>query len=214
MSKTAIVIGGTGVVGREVVEQLATAPHIDKVVSLARRSVENTSPRVINHQIDFDNLAAHAQLFQGVFFFSCLGTTLKQAGSIEAQRRVDLDYQYQCAELAAAQGCAHYLLVSSSGANRHSPLAYSKMKGELEHRVKQLPFESVTIMQPSLLLGERSEKRTGEELAAAIMPALCKLPGLRKMRPIRGDEVARKMVAVSADPRGGVTTYSLDEIFC
>lgn len=200
-------------VGREAVNQLADADHIDKVINLTRRPVPHDSAKVSNQVIDFENLPAHAGHFSGDMLFSCLGTTLKQAGSVRAQRKVDLDYQYECAKLAAEQGVNHYFLVSSSGANRHSPLAYPKMKGELEARVKELPFESVTIFQPSLLLGERDEQRLGEEIAAKILPTLCKLPGLRKMRPITGVQVARKMVAVSERPKAGVTTYALDELF-
>ncbi len=77
--------------------------------------------------------------------FSCLGTTHKQAGSIEAQRKVDLDYQYEAAQLAAGQGVRHYLLVSSFRADADSDNAYLKMKGELEKRVQNLPFERISI---------------------------------------------------------------------
>ena len=211
--KVAIVIGGTGVVGRELVAQLAQAEHIGLVRSLTRRTIEYQDSKIENHVIDFENLEASRELFNGDVFFSCLGTTKKAAGSIQAQRRVDLDYQLACAELAKQQGVQHALLVSSSGANRHSPMAYPKMKGQLEHALKQLKFTRLTILQPSLLLGTREKKRVGEELAAAILPALTKLPGLRKARPIQGAQVAERMVQESLNDTAGSITLTLDEIF-
>ncbi len=216
MSKTAIVVGGTGVVGRELVAQLSEAKHISKVLNLTRRPVSSVNNKVVNHVIDFTKLREYQELFAGDLLFSSLGTTRKQAGSVAAQRRVDLDYQLECAELAAEHGVKHYLLVSSSGANRHSPMAYPKMKGELEHQVKQLSFVRISIFQPSLLLGERNDKRIGEEIAAKVLPTVCKLPFLAKARPISGAQVAQKMVQVSAREFSGgkeVETYTLDEVF-
>ena len=212
-NKIAIVIGGTGVVGRELVQQLAAADFITEVGSLTRRPIEYSDSKISNHVIDFDQLDQHADLFKGDLFFSCLGTTKKAAGSIAAQRRVDLDYQLDCAKLAKSNGVTHYLLVSSSGANRHSLLAYPKMKGQLEHGVKQLGFDRVTILQPSLLLGEREDSRLGEEIGAVVLPLLTLLPGLSKARPIRGDQVAQRMVEEAATNGAGVETLTLDQIF-
>lgn len=211
--KTAIVVGATGVVGSALVKHLSEAEHIKKVVTLTRREVNNSSAKVENHIIDFDNLDASADLFKGDFLLSCLGTTRKQAGSVKAQRMVDLHYQYECAKHAAEQGVKHYFLVSSAGANRHSFAAYPKMKGELEYKVKQLGFDGVHIFQPSLLLGDRPEQRFGEEMAAQILPTLCKLPGLSKYRPITGQQVAQRMVAVSQNPKSGIEKFVLDDIF-
>lgn len=213
MHKVAIVIGGTGVVGRELVTALAQADHIKQVISLTRRPAEHESAKVSNHVIDFDNLAQHQDLFRGDLFFSCLGTTAAQAGTIDAQRKVDLDYQLACATLAAEQGVQDYFLVSSPNANAKSRLPYLKMKGELEDLVKALAFQSITIFQPSLLLGDRHDKRVGEEIAAMIMPLICKLPGLRGMRPITGEQVAAKMVSESIQPKAGIHTLAMGQLF-
>ncbi|GAA5315788.1 MAG: oxidoreductase [Candidatus Pelagadaptatus aseana] len=213
MTKTAVVIGATGVVGREVVNYLVHSDAYDRVVTLTRRPIISDSHKEENHVVDFDCLEDVKDLIQGDCFFSCLGTTKKQAGSIAAQRQVDYDYQLRAAELAAANKMPHYLLVSSSGANAKSFNAYLKMKGELEQAVEQLPFQSVRIFQPSLLLGEREDERMGEKIGAAIMPALCALPGLRKYKPITGKQVAKRMVSESVNETSGVSHYVLDEIF-
>lgn len=213
MGQTAIVIGATGLVGRALVDQLAAADFIGTVVTLTRRSAVHGSPKVRNQVVDFDHLEAHVEPFAGDLFFSCLGTTRKQAGSLAAQRIVDVAYQYQAAEIAARQGVGHYLLVSSSGANADSRNAYLQMKGELEQRVQHLPFKRISIFQPSLLLGRRAAPRPGERLWSWLLPPLCLLPGLRRFRPIRADEVAAKMIQVSRHPGPSREWFRLDEIF-
>ncbi|MDX1321205.1 MAG: NAD(P)H-binding protein [Oceanospirillum sp.] len=220
MGKTAIVIGATGVVGRALVTKLAASEAFDQVVTVTRRPdmasvADENARKVINHVVDFEQLDSARHLFQGDCLFSCLGTTLKQAGSVSAQRRVDLDYQLQAAQNASANGVSHYLLVSSSGANGKSASSYLKMKGELETQIADLPFKRISVFQPSLLLGERPDFRLGETLARWLMPALCWLPGLRRYRPIRGDQVAEKMLQVSLQPAEAVQpeVYTLDKVF-
>lgn len=213
MEKTAIVTGATGLVGQSLVDQLAAADHISRIIMLTRRPVETMSEKVQNHVIDFEQPEENVSLFKGDFLFSCLGTTRKKAGSVSAQRRVDLDYQYQIARLASEQGVGHYLLVSSSGANSGSRNAYLQMKGELEDKILALPFERISIFQPSLLLGNRPEFRLGEILGSRVLPALTKIPGLQRYRPIRGEQVAGKMVQVSRHPGQSREWFRLDEIF-
>ncbi len=213
MSKTAIVIGATGLVGRALVDQLADADHISKVITLTRRSSPHSSSKVVNQVVDFDHLEDYASLFSADLLFSCLGTTLKQAGSVAAQRKVDLDYQFKAAQLAANNGVDHYLLVSSSGANDQSTSQYLKMKGELEQRIKSLPFKRISLFQPSLLLGQRTDFRLGEKMGSWLMPALCVIPWLRRFRPITGGQVAAKMVLVSQQSGPPIELFCLDEIF-
>ncbi|UBU49466.1 NAD(P)H-binding protein [Cobetia amphilecti] len=213
MGQTAIVIGATGVVGREVVAELIACEAIARVITLTRRPVPGDSDKVENHVVDFARLEDWAHCFQADLLFSCLGTTLKQAGSLEAQRRVDIDHQLSAARLAAAQGVTHYLLVSSSGANHASRNGYLRMKGELEVAIKALPFARISVFQPSLLVGERSEFRLGESLARYLLPVLTRLPGLQRYRPIRGAQVAARMVEVSQRQQQAHAVYRLEEVF-
>ena len=117
------------------------------------------------------------------------------------------------ARLAAAQGVTHYLLVSSSGANHASRNGYLRTKGELEVAIKALPFARISVFQPSLLVGERSEFRLGESLARYLLPALTRLPGLQRYRPIRGAQVAARMVEVSKRQQQAHAVYRLEEVF-
>ena len=216
MKQTAIVIGATGLVGRALVAQLVQSNEVKRILTLTRRAVRYDSPKVQNHVVDFADLSRYAELFQGDVLFSCLGTTLKQAGSIAAQRVVDVDYQFAAAQLAAQQGVRYYVLVSSSGADANSRNAYLQMKGELEQKVSTLPFERISIVQPSLLLGERPEHRMGEQLGARLLPLICKIPGLKRYRPIRGEQVAAKMIRISQSALESgqkLEYFRLDELF-
>jgi uncharacterized protein YbjT (DUF2867 family) len=210
---TAIVIGATGLIGSNLVAQLVNEDSVEKIIAITRRPVEYESSKVVNRVIDFDRIENYKDAFVGDFLFSCLGTTKKQAGSLEAQRKVDLEYQYKAAEISSENKVPHYLLVSSSGADENSNAQYFKMKGELETKVMTLPFERVSIFQPSLLLGNRDKFRLGEYLAGLLLPTLCLLPVLKRYRPIDGKIVARKMIEVSSKPGNSREIYSLDELF-
>lgn len=209
----AVVLGATGLIGTSLIRQLADQTGCTAVTSLGRRQHFADLAKVDEQIIDFDNLSAHAAHITGDVLFSTLGTTKAQAGSIAAQKIVDVDYQLNVAKIAAENKVPHYVLVSSSGANAASSNPYLKMKGELEDAVKQLPFQRISILQPSLLRGPRQPARTGEIIGQIIMPLFTWLPGLRKYRPIHCDVVAQKMWRVFQDQTQAVATYRLDEIF-
>lgn len=215
-----MVIGATGLIGRALVDQLLASNDIALVVTLTRRSLNISHNKFINHIVDFSKLNQYTEHFVGVdTLFSCLGTTKKQAGSIEQQRTVDLDYQYQAAQQAKSAGVTSYFLVSSSGASARSLSPYLKMKGELEDKVIKLDFERCVILRPSLLIGQREQSRTGEAFAGQLMPLLAYVPFLKRYRPIKGDEVAAKMAEVALSDNDDSTknqrveSYNLDQIF-
>ena len=213
MAKTALIIGSTGLVGSQLLQQLLASSSYSQVVSLSRRQLDFSHPKLISHIIDFENLTHYVELFKGDVFFSCLGTTLKQAGSVAAQRKVDFEYQFICAQMAANNAVAHYCLVSSSGANAHSMSRYLKIKGELEQQVKQLGFARLSILQPSLLVGERSELRVAEKLGEVVLPLLTRFGILKRYRPITGEQVANKLLRVSIEQQQATGYYVLDELF-
>ncbi|WP_444931605.1 NAD-dependent epimerase/dehydratase family protein [Microbulbifer sp. SSSA002] len=213
MTQRAIILGATGLIGGHLTEQLAGDETFAEILTLTRRPQTVVSSKVYNHIVDFERLEEAAPLFQAHTLFSCLGTTRRQAGSLAAQYRVDVEYQYKAAQLAAEAGVSHYLLVSSSGANPNSASAYLRMKGELEEKVTKLPFKRISILQPSLLLGNRNHSRPGEQLGAILLPLICKLPGLRRYRPIEGRAVAGKMVRLSRQEQTGIEILRLDQLF-
>jgi uncharacterized protein YbjT (DUF2867 family) len=150
---------------------------------------------------------------QGDVLFSALGTTLKQAGSKENQYKIDYTYQYQFAAIAAENGVPVYVLVSSAGADPASSVFYSRVKGELENAVKKLSFQSVYFIQPSLLVGERKNQRTGEKLGYYVLKTLNSIGILKKYKPIQGKTVAQALINCGIKAEKGIHTITLHKVF-
>ena len=164
--------------------------------------------------VDFEALQDTPEAWEGEQVFLCLGTTMKQAGSREAFRRVDLDYTVEAARLAAAAGARHAFLVSSSGADPDSRVFYLRTKGEAEEAVAALPFRSAHLLRPSLLTGDRTEFRPGEQvgkLVGALLRPLMVGP-LRRHGPIPAARVAGAMVRLARDPGEGRRVHESDEL--
>lgn len=211
--KTALVIGATGLVGKQLVQQLLADDRFSKVIVFGRRSLGLANSELEEHLIDFDKPEDWQHLVKGDVFFSTLGTTLKQAGGQNQQYKVDYYYQYKFAEVAAQNGIPAYVLVSSSGANKDSMIFYSRMKGALEEAVKQLDFQSINIIQPGLLHGDRKEERFGEELAYKVMHFLDKVGIAGKYKPYEDKVVAQAMINAGTAAQPGVHNYTLGDIF-
>ena len=148
---------------------------------------------------DFDRLHEHPDWFQVDKVFCALGTTIRQAGSQEAFRRVDYEYPLAIAKAARARGASHFLLVSAHGASARSRVFYNRVKGELEEAVQALGYPSLTIARPSLLLGNRKEPRFGEELAKRL--GWLAPPS---WRPVHASQVASALVAAAHTNAPGV----------
>jgi uncharacterized protein YbjT (DUF2867 family) len=208
-----LLCGATGLVGSECLRLLAVDPAFGRVVTIGRRPLTAAQQaltdmsRIEQHVVDFDNLAAHAGAFAVDAIICALGTTLRQAGSKGRFRQVDLGYPLAVARLGVEQGASHFLLVSSIGADAGSRAFYTRVKGELEDAVSGLPYRSITIVRPSLLLGERREFRLGEEIGkrfAFLMP--------RRYRPVPASAVAAVLVQAAKDDAPGRRVIESQEI--
>ncbi len=211
-TKRAIVIGGTGLVGRELVRLLVGDERFGAVVLLGRRTHGVSDPKVQEHLIDFERPAAWRELVAGDVLFSSLGTTIKKAGSQAAQYRVDHDYQFRVAEAARGNGVPAFVLVSSGGANPRSRLFYPRIKGELERDVTALGFPRLRILRPGPLDGGRREYRAGEAFALRVLRPLAPLLPWG-MRPIRAETVARAAIATALDPAVGTQIHDARALF-
>ena len=202
--KKAVVIGGTGMVGAQLIDLLLKSPDFSEVVSLVRRASGVVHPKLKEQIIDFDKPEEWVNFVAGDVLFSTLGTTIANAKTKEAQFKVDFTYQYAVADIAAHNGVRNYVLVSSAGANPQSAVFYSQMKGKLDAAVKSLPFEYISILRPGQLDGSRTENRIGEKLSLAVMYGLIKIGILRKYRPIQAVEVAKAMIHASQKCVSGI----------
>lgn len=178
----ALVIGATGATGKELVKQLLADSHFTEVVAFVRRRYFDKQPKLIECIVDFENLAVSADHIYGDVAFSCLGTTLKDAGSKEAQWHVDHDYQLEFAKWCHTKEVSHFLLLSAVGVDPNSNFFYNRMKGVLEMEVRSLQFKQLTIVQPGLILRPNSD-RIGEVVAGKILLFINKLGLLKQYAP-------------------------------
>ena len=213
--KTAIVIGASGLIGKTLVRKLLEDNRYNSVKVFVRRSINISNSKLAEHIVDFDRITDWKNKITGDELYSAMGTTIKKAGSKEAQYKIDVTYQYEFAKAAAENGVSSYFLVSSSGANAESKLFYMKIKGELEEKVKLLPLNKIRIFRPSLLLGERDEKRFGEKAAERLLKIVVPLFSfLKNQRPIEGEKVARAMiVSANEDDKEKIKIFEPLEIF-
>ncbi len=194
-NQTAIVIGATGLVGSHVLDLLLLDGNYGKVKVFHRRDTGVSHPKLEEHIIDFNHLDKWKSELTGDHLFSALGTTIKKAGSKEAQHTIDFTYQFEVAKAAAENGVPHYALISSIGADASSKSFYTRIKGKLDEAVQNLGFNSVLIVRPSFLDGDRNEFRLGERIGIGFANVLCKLPGLKKYHPIKAKNVAQAMIS-------------------
>lgn len=212
MSRTAVVAGATGLVGSHVLQLLIADPAWTRVVTLGRRATPVQDSKLEQRIVNLGALDAIADLPLPHDIFCCLGTTIRQAGSQDAFRKVDYDYVVSLARAGVRLGAKQFLLVSAIGADPESRVFYSRVKGEAEAAVRQLPYRSIQIFRPSLLLGDRAEFRLGERIAALLTPLLNPLliSRLRRYRPIAASAVAAAMVRVAKEAPRGPNVFEYD----
>jgi uncharacterized protein YbjT (DUF2867 family) len=205
--RSVLVAGASGLVGAEVLDQLKGDPSVTRIVVIGRRPMPSLDPRIEARVVNFDALEANADLLAVDQIICALGTTMKQAGSKEAFRRVDLEYPLALARLGLAHGARHFLLVSALGADAESRVFYTQVKGELENALRPLGYRSVTIVRPSLLLGKRKEFRPFERLAAIVGEVV---PG--RYRPVRARDVAKALVTSARKDEPGLRIIESEQI--
>lgn len=208
-ARTAVIAGATGLVGGYCLQQLLDETRYCRVAAVAR------SPSAIAHeklhwlQSDFNDLAAHAGTLAADDAYCCLGTTLRRAGSRAAFERVDYHMVLAFARAVHAVGVRRFMVVSAFGADSASPSYYSRVKARMEQAVSEVGFEAVHVLRPSLLLGQRNERRPLEALGQRVAPIVTPLlrGRLRPMRPVQAEVVAQALVATAFGPQVGVAVH-------
>lgn len=205
--KTALILGATGLVGQQVMQQTVGDQRYSKVTCLLRKPLSTSILASTNNAqdedklqpivIDFDNMQDYIGYFTVDHVYVCLGTTIKKAGSRAAFRKVDFEYVHVAAQLSRARDAESFVWISSVGANAKSPNFYLRVKGELENTIFGMSgLENSATVRPSLLMGERSESRLGENLGIVLGQTISPfLKGpLKKYRPVPAETVARQMI--------------------
>jgi uncharacterized protein YbjT (DUF2867 family) len=212
--KTALIIGSTGLIGSQLLNLLLESPNYARVITFVKRDSGIKHPKLTQHIIDFDKPETYKELVVGDDFFCTIGTTIKKAGSQKAFRKVDFEYPKQFAAFALQNKVKQFLTISSLGADAKSGNFYLKTKGEIEDFLKDCNFESVSVLQPSLLLGNRTEFRLGEKVGAFFMKTLSFLflGNLKKYKPIEGKTVAKALLKIAQTNNKGFKIYESDAI--
>ncbi|CAE6903562.1 NAD(P)H-binding protein [Vibrio sp. B1FLJ16] len=195
-----IIAGATGLVGSKVVTHLVSQPGIHTLYSLSRRPLDNISDpkNKIIPMIDADLSILNWDDQQSTpeIGFICLGTTLKQAGSKENLRKVDVDLVTNVARQMKMIGVTRLAVVSSLGANSKSSSHYLACKGQMEENIKELGFDEVVFVRPGPLVGQRVQSRTDEKIVQGIFSVIrpFMLGKLANFVPIDAEDVAKAMI--------------------
>jgi uncharacterized protein YbjT (DUF2867 family) len=214
-----LLAGATGLVGGLLLRQLLAHEEFDGTIyAPVRRGLEVSDPRLLALRTDFASGSGDLQLASAIdsraarplhAYVSCLGTTIRAAGSREAFIAVDRDLVLRTAQLAYDHGARHAVLVSSVGASRQSGNFYLRVKGEVEDAVEKFGFTRLDLIQPGLLLGERHERRPAERWMQKLAPAgnLLMQGGLKPYRSIPADDVAAAIVGLLMQDAKGVFSH-------
>lgn len=208
----ALIIGATGATGKDLVNILLLDASYSEIVIFVRRLTGIINPKLKEIITDFDQLEEVAALINGDILFSCLGTTLKAAGSKEKQWHIDYEIPLQFAEMAKRNGVSQMVLLSAYGASVTSKMFYSQLKGKLEDAISKLMFASFVIFRPGLLL-RKDTNRTGERISAAVLHFLNRLGLVRKLKPMPTIILAEKMAKAPKVFSNGQHVIELNKIF-
>jgi uncharacterized protein YbjT (DUF2867 family) len=208
--RVALVAGGSGMVGRELLRVLADASDYRRVVAVSRRPLSFEAPRLANRIIRFENLESDLRGLVCDDAYCCLGTTMSAAGSPQAFRAIDHDLVLHFARFAQSARAQTFVFVSAAGALPESRNFYLQVKGETELALSALRFRGLHLMEPSLLLGARSEWRLGEALGRVLMPLFnpLLLGRYERWRAIPARTVAAAMYAAATLGAGGVHRHT------
>ncbi|MEW2371865.1 NAD(P)H-binding protein [Streptomyces sp. NPDC006656] len=212
MTRSALLVGATGLVGGQLLARLLRDPRYDRVTVLARRPLKVAHPRLDARVVDFAKLGAD-DVPAGPDVYGALGTTIRQAGSQEAFREVDQHHTVRVAELARKAGAERVAVVSSVGAGSGSRAFYLRVKGDMEAEVTALGYRQTDFFRPSFILGRRPSHRRGEGLGSTVATVLAPLLAgpARPYRPVPAGRLAAAMIAALAEDRPGVRVHTYED---
>jgi uncharacterized protein YbjT (DUF2867 family) len=199
--RRALIAGSTGLIGRQLLQILLESDRYDKVIAVTRTDLP-PHPKLEILKIRFDELTQWGNKLSADDVYCCLGTTMAKAGSRENFYQVDFFYPLLIAKTSQARGAKQYLLVSALGADPNSGIYYNRVKGEIEEAIRQVPFATIHIFRPSLLLGPREEKRSAET-SARIFYRIFDFLIPRKYKAIQSAKVARAMFEMAGRQQPG-----------
>ena len=197
--KTALIFGSSGLVGKNLLNQIINNSNYSKVKIFVRSSLEISDQKVEIINTDFKDLQKIKNLIIGDDCFFCIGTTKKNSPDKNEYRRIELDLPKKIAQISKSNDIRSFIYVSSGFADSKNSSDYLKFKGLVEEEIKSLNFEKIGILRPSFLLGNRKEKRVGEKIGIFIFKLLSPIfvGPIKKMKPIHSEKVAKAMIKIA-----------------
>jgi uncharacterized protein YbjT (DUF2867 family) len=204
---TALILGGTGLVGHQLAQLLISDERFEKVEMLNRRELDYRT-----HVVDFSNLEILPLNTKVDILFIAFGTTIKKAGSQAKQIEIDVNIPTRVMQLAKEYGIEKCVLISSLGVSLKSPFFYSRMKAQLDENARKIGFEQLILIKPSMLDGNRKEKRIGEKLSISIGNAIGMTGLINKYKPVETINVAKCMIQSIIELPSGTHEIASDQI--
>lgn len=205
MARIALLAGATGLIGNHVLELLLADNVYSKVIALSRKPLVTRHAKLENVLVNIDEWAKLNSL-KADDVFCCLGTTIRQAKTKAAFRKVDFEYPVELAKALKQNGATTFLLVSALGADKNSRIFYNRVKGEVEESICMLNYQATHIFRPSLLLGDRKEQRSGEDAAKVFYKIFGGLIP-QKYKGVEAAKVAKAMAAEAKSGKQGLHVY-------
>ena len=197
--KTALIFGSSGLVGKNLLNQVINNSNYSKIKIFVRSSPDISDRKIEIIKTDFKDLEIIKNLITGDDCFFCIGTTKKNSPDKKEYRRIELDLPKKIAQISKSNNVKSFIFVSSGFADPKNSGNYLKFKGLVEEEIKSLNFEKIGILRPSFLLGNRKEKRVGEKIGIFIFKLLSPIfvGPIKKMKPIHSEKVAKAMIKIA-----------------
>lgn len=208
----ALILGATGLVGHELLELLIMDKRFEKIDLLSRRELDMREITVTNHVVDFSNLPELPIHHPIDVLFVAFGTTIKKAGSQAKQIEVDVDIPTLVMKLSKKYGIDRCVLISALGVSKNSPFFYSRIKAQLDENAKSIGFRQLILVKPSILMGPRIEKRSGEQFSIVLGNMIAKTGLIDKYKPVESISVAKCMIQSLLELPDGIHEVTSDKI--
>ena len=207
MKKKAIILGATGLTGSHLLELLLQDPSYESIKIFTRKKLPIIHPKIEEYVVDLLKLSEHASKFSANVVFCCIGTTKAKTPNKEFYRAIDYGIPVEAAKLCKQNSINSFIVISAIGANPNSKVFYNRLKGEMERDVLAQKINHTQLLQPSLIVGNRNEKRAGEDISKQFMKIFGFLiPARYKM--IEAENVAQAMLHLASNPANKIIVPS------
>jgi uncharacterized protein YbjT (DUF2867 family) len=199
MSKTAIILGASGLTGSVVLDKLLVDDRYSTIKIFSRKSINNRNPKIIERTGNLFELEKFKDDFNADEVYCCIGTTAKKTPDKTVYKKIDYGIPVEAAKLCVENGIDTFLVMSSLGADPKSSVFYNRTKGEMECDVLKENITNTYILRPSFIIGDRSEKRIGESIGVGVIKLLrfILIGKLKKYRTIEAVKIARVMIQLA-----------------